>query len=802
MENRKTKTVALLPLRGLCVFPGMHFHFDIGREKSIKAVEKALESNEELFLVAQRNVEKEDPTIEDLYTIGTFVKIKQMVKLPSDNIRILIESSHRGKLLEILQDKPYLSASVELMEVEPHIIRTPKDEAYVRAISDHFYDYSEMSGIASAKNNLSKILYADDLNYLCDFVCQNVSFDVHKKQAALEELNPQKRGDIVLKCLAEEIEIIKLENKLQDRVRNNIEKSQKEHYLREQIRSIQEELGEGDSPEDEYDEYKKKILALKLDTVNEEKLLKEAGRLRRMYPTAQEASIIRTYLDTCLALPWNKQCKENKDMQKAKDILNKDHYGLEKVKERIMEIFAVRTLKDSTKGQVICLSGPPGVGKTSIAKSIAKALGRPYARLSLGGVRDEADIRGHRRTYLGSMPGRFIAALQEAGANNCVILIDEIDKLGHDYKGDPDSALLEVFDMEQNNTFHDHYVDMPVDLSNVIFIATANEPDAISRPLLDRMEHIEIGSYTDIEKLEIAKRHLLAKQRQANGLQTKQLKITDEAMLALINNYTKESGVRELERSLAQICRKAGVQLVEQSKKSVTITESNLKVFMGSPKYKLDLENMNLAQCGVVNGLAYTSVGGELLTIEANVTKGSGKQEITGNLGDVMKESVKAAVTYIRSRAELLGIAEDFYEKKDIHVHFPEGATPKNGPSAGIGIATAVISALTGIPVAKTYAMTGEITIRGRVLPIGGLREKTMAAYKNGVKTVIVPEDNRSDIEELDPKIKAGLEFVFVREMDAVVQLLFTKKQQKSDKIVEVTLINQDVKGAEAALRQ
>lgn len=802
MDNRKIKTTALLPLRGLCVFPEMHFHFDIGREKSIKAVEKAMESNEELFLVAQRNIDKEDPAKEDLYTIGTFVRIKQMVKLPGDNIRILIESSHRGKILKILEEKPYFSASVEVLEVEPHVIKSAKDKAYVRIVTDKFYEYSEMSGTSSQKNSLSKVLYEDDLNYLCDYVCQNVSFDVEKKQAALEELNPVKRADIVLKCLADEVEIIKLENKLQERVRIGIEKNQKEHYLREQIKSINEELGEGDNTEEEFEEYRRKILDLKLEKPTEDKLLKEAGRLRRMYPSSQESNIIRTYLDTCLSLPWNKQCKENKELKKAKEALEKDHYGLDKVKERIMEIFAVRTLKDDAKGQVICLSGPPGVGKTSIAKSIAKALGRPYARLSLGGVRDEADIRGHRRTYLGAMPGRFIAALQEAGANNCIILIDEIDKLGHDYKGDPDSALLEVFDMEQNNTFHDHYIDLPVDLSNVVFIATANDPDAISRPLLDRMEHIEIGSYTDVEKLEIAKRHLLAKQKVKNGLQTKQLKITDEAIKALIDGYTRESGVRELERCIAQICRKAGVQLVEQHKKSVTVTESNLKVFMGSPKYKRDLENMHLSQCGVVNGLAYTSVGGELLTIEVNVTRGSGKQEITGNLGDVMKESVKAAITYIRSRTELLGIAEDFYEKKDIHIHFPEGATPKNGPSAGIGIATAVISALTDIPVPKSYAMTGEITIRGRVLPIGGLREKTMAAYKNGVKTVIVPEDNRSDIEELDPKVKSGLRFVFVSEMDQVVQEIFKKDQEKSDKKAEMPVIKQEVKTAEVTLRQ
>ncbi|MBQ7094038.1 MAG: endopeptidase La, partial [Clostridia bacterium] len=567
-----------------------------------------------------------------------------------------------------------------------------------------------------------------------------------------------------------------------------------------QIKAINDELGEGEDTVTESLEYRKKIEALGLPKEHEEKLLKEASRLAKMYSNSPESGVIRNYLDTVLDIPWGKFTEENSDIKKARDILEKEHYGMEKVKERILEIFAVKAIKGGITGQIICLAGPPGVGKTSIASSVAHAMGRNFARLSLGGVRDEAEIRGHRKTYIGAMPGRFVTALRQAKSSNCVVLVDEIDKLGNDYKGDPNSALLEVFDVEQNSEFRDHYVELPVDLSNVLFICTANDVGNIPRPLLDRMELIELGSYTDTEKCEIAVRHLIPKQLKKNGLNGRQFKLDKDALMKIIDGYTRESGVRVLERTLAKIMRKVAYHIVNGDYKSVKITTKNLKDYLGKEKYHDEKENMKLTEVGVINGLAYTSVGGEMLQIEVNAIKGTGKFEVTGNLGDVMKESVKAAVTYIRSRASQLGIDEEFYKNTDIHVHFPEGATPKDGPSAGIGIASAIISALTNTPVSKQFAMTGEITIRGRVLPIGGLREKTMAAYRNGIKKILVPDENRGDIDELEDIVKENIEFIFIKHYDEAIPVLFPEKADKAEGNMNIIPENAQVKSA--AVRQ
>ncbi|MBQ7086550.1 MAG: endopeptidase La, partial [Clostridia bacterium] len=644
------------------------------------------------------------------------------------------------------------------------------------------------------------VLDAKDTGRLCDYICQNIHLPVESKQAVLEQFDITKRANKFIEIITEETDIIEIENRIQDKVKYGIDKHQREYYLKEQIKAINDELGEGEDTVTESLEYRKKIEALGLPKEHEEKLLKEASRLAKMYSNSPESGVIRNYLDTVLDIPWGKFTEENSDIKKARDILEKEHYGMEKVKERILEIFAVKAIKGGITGQIICLAGPPGVGKTSIASSVAHAMGRNFARLSLGGVRDEAEIRGHRKTYIGAMPGRFVTALRQAKSSNCVVLVDEIDKLGNDYKGDPNSALLEVFDVEQNSEFRDHYVELPVDLSNVLFICTANDVGNIPRPLLDRMELIELGSYTDTEKYEIAVRHLIPKQLKKNGLNGRQFKLDKDALMKIIDGYTRESGVRVLERTLAKIMRKVAYHIVNGDYKSVKITTKNLKDYLGKEKYHDEKENMKLTEVGVINGLAYTSVGGEMLQIEVNAIKGTGKFEVTGNLGDVMKESVKAAVTYIRSRASQLGIDEEFYKNTDIHVHFPEGATPKDGPSAGIGIASAIISALTNTPVSKQFAMTGEITIRGRVLPIGGLREKTMAAYRNGIKKILVPEENRGDIEELEDIVKENIKFIFIKHYDEAIPVLFPEKADKAEGNMNIIPENAQVKSA--AVRQ
>ena len=796
----KTDILPVLPLRGLNVFPGTVFHFDVGREKSIKALDSALSGDGgRIFLVSQKKLKVEDPKQKDLYSIGTVAKVRQILKLQNNVRRVLIEGICRAKLDTVLEENPYMVASVELFKEEKKEAVTKREQAVLRRLQEAFSEFAAVSGSVSDEVMIT-VVESRDIGRLCDFICQNTILPIENKQALLEQMDPMKRASMLTKVLTEEADIIEIENRIQEKVQIGIDKNQRDFYLREQLKVISEELGEGEDTVSESLEYKQKIMALGLPEEEEKKLLKEASRLAKMYANSPESGVVRNYLDTILDIPWNKFTKENDDIEKARAILEHDHYGLEKVKERILEVFAVKTMKGSADGQIICLAGPPGVGKTSIASSVARAMGRKFARLSLGGVRDEAEIRGHRKTYIGAMPGRFVTALRQAKSMNCVILVDEIDKLGNDYKGDPNAALLEVFDSEQNNAFRDHFVEVPVDLSHVLFIVTANDVGNIPRPLLDRMELIEIGSYTDTEKLEIAKRHLLPKQLKKHGLLPRQLKIDDNTLMAVIDGYTRESGVRVLERTLAKICRKTALAIVNDGVKSVKVTKENLKDYLGAEKFKDEKEGLKAAEVGVVNGLAYTSVGGELLQIEVNVTKGKGKMEVTGNLGDVMKESVKAAVTYIRSRAKNLGIDEDFYEKCDMHVHFPEGAVPKDGPSAGIGIATAVISALTDRPVEKCYAMTGEITIRGRVLAIGGLKEKTMAAYRNGVKTVIVPIDNKNDIDELEDTVKNTLRFVYVSHMDQVVEEIFPKKNEES--CGKTLILPESKKGANIGIKQ
>ncbi|MBE6987927.1 MAG: endopeptidase La [Ruminococcaceae bacterium] len=797
--EEKTDILPVLPLRGLNIFPNLLFHFDVGRKKSIKAIESAMANDSRIFLISQKKLKVEDPKEKDLYTVGTVAKVRQILKMPNDIIRVLIEGECRAKLKTTLEEEPYLVASVALHPEEKHEAETKKELALLRKVQEAFSIYANVSGAVSEEMIIS-VLDAKDTGRLCDYICQNIHLPVESKQAVLEQFDITKRANKFIEIITEETDIIEIENRIQDKVKYGIDKHQREYYLKEQIKAINDELGEGEDTVTESLEYRKKIEALGLPKEHEEKLLKEASRLAKMYSNSPESGVIRNYLDTVLDIPWGKFTEENSDIKKARDILEKEHYGMEKVKERILEIFAVKAIKGGITGQIICLAGPPGVGKTSIASSVAHAMGRNFARLSLGGVRDEAEIRGHRKTYIGAMPGRFVTALRQAKSSNCVVLVDEIDKLGNDYKGDPNSALLEVFDVEQNSEFRDHYVELPVDLSNVLFICTANDVGNIPRPLLDRMELIELGSYTDTEKYEIAVRHLIPKQLKKNGLNGRQFKLDKDALMKIIDGYTRESGVRVLERTLAKIMRKVAYHIVNGDYKSVKITTKNLKDYLGKEKYHDEKENMKLTEVGVINGLAYTSVGGEMLQIEVNAIKGTGKFEVTGNLGDVMKESVKAAVTYIRSRASQLGIDEEFYKNTDIHVHFPEGATPKDGPSAGIGIASAIISALTNTPVSKQFAMTGEITIRGRVLPIGGLREKTMAAYRNGIKKILVPEENRGDIDELEDIVKENIEFIFIKHYDEAIPVLFPEKADKAEGNMNIIPENAQVKSA--AVRQ
>lgn len=768
MESDSKIQMPALALRGLTIFPSMLLHFDVGRDASIKALDEAMSSGQEVFLVTQRDLAVEAPVQDDLYTVGTTSVVKQILRLPGGTVRVMVEGQARGKLNQLVQTTPYLIAEVEKLPGEAGETRnTPKTEALIRHAYDLFESYAELAPRMSPEV-LVRVLASDDPGYIADYIAQNIVMRAGDKQAILEELRPVRRLERLNQILRRELDILELEQDMQNKVRDHLTRSQRDYYLREQLKVIQGELGEGEGGASESSEYRTAIAKAKLPVEVEQKLLKEVGRLEKQPFGSSEATVIRNYLDICLELPWGKRTRERLDVAAAKKVLEAEHFGLEKVKERILEFLAVKKLAPDLKGQIICLVGPPGVGKTSIAASVARATGRKMARISLGGIHDEAEIRGHRKTYVGAMPGRIINAIKQAGSSNPLLLLDEIDKLGTDYRGDPASALLEVLDAEQNSSFRDHFLEVPFDLSEVLFITTANNASTIPRPLFDRMEIIELTSYTDEEKLQIAKRHLLPRELKRHGMRKNQLRISDNAIREVISSYTRESGVRTLERELATICRKTAMKIVSDNVKKIDITGDNLEEFLGVRKYHPERRAAS-EQVGVVNGLAWTSVGGELLEVEANVVPGNGKIELTGNLGDVMKESAHAALTYIRSRAAQLGIEADFYQKKDIHVHFPEGAVPKDGPSAGITIVVAMVSALTGTAVKRDLAMTGEVTLRGRVLPIGGLREKTMAALRNGIRTVIIPSENVKDLEEIDQTVRASLQFYPVEHVDAVL---------------------------------
>ncbi len=760
-------TIPVLTLRGLTVFPQLLLHFDVARTASIRALEEAMDDNREIFLVTQRDLTIENPEESDLYAIGTVANVKQILRLPENSVRVMVAGQSRGRLLGLVSSEPYLTAEVELIPDPPisngHSSRT---EAAIRQVYSYLERYTELSDRVAPEIYL-KLLASDDPAYISDYAAQHLPLRFEDKQAVLEELRPARRLDRLCRILSREVEILEVESELAAKVHEQVAVSQRDYFLREQLRVIQRELGEGEE-DDEISEYRQRILRVKLPNEVQEKLLKEVRHLEKQPYSSSEAAVLRDYLDTCLDLPWQVKTRERVSVDAISRVLDSDHYGLQKVKKRILEFVAVKQLAPELNGQIICLVGPPGVGKTSIAMSIAKAMNRKLSRISLGGIRDEADIRGHRKTYVGAMPGRIITGIMQAGSSNPILLLDEIDKVGSDHRGDPAAALLEVLDGEQNSTFRDHFLELPFDLSNVMFITTANTTDTIPKALLDRMEVIELPSYTDEEKLQIAKKHLLPRELKRHGLTRSQLKISDGGLKRLIAGYTKESGVRLLERKLAALCRKGAASIVNHTEKRISITDKNLQDFLGPQPYHNEIPSTEPI-VGVVNGLAWTSVGGELLEVEVNVVPGSGKLVLTGNLGDVMKESARAALSYIRSRTNELGLDPDFYGKKDVHVHFPEGAVPKDGPSAGIAITTAIVSALTDIPVRRDIAMTGEVTLRGRVLAIGGLREKTMAALRSHLSTVIIPADNEKDLEDIDPTVRASLKFVSVKQVDEVL---------------------------------
>ena len=768
-------TMPILALRGLAVFPKQTVHFEVGRIKSIRAVEEAMNNDRMILLLPQKDIASDDPSLSELYTVGTVAKIKQVLKGQENTLRVLAEGQYRARVFRLAQSEPFFDGQVsELPDTE--IIDSPKNQALCRQGYALYSRYLEISEFPAQSVQL-KIMGSNDPGFVADTIAQNSSLEYKDKAKLLANPHPVKRLEQTLRLLSREIQIVSLEGDIMSRTHANIDRHQKEYFLREQIKVIQEELGEGDD-EAELAEYERRILLLNLDEESENKLRKDLERLRKQAFNSPEASVLRNYLDTVLDLPWNKKTKERVSVEAASKVLEKEHYGMEKVKERILETIAVRQMAPEMPPQILCLVGPPGVGKTSIAYSIARSLNRKLARISLGGVRDEADIRGHRKTYVGAMPGRIMTALNQAQSSNALLLLDEIDKMGSDYRGDPSAALLEVLDSEQNRTYRDHYIEVPYDLSEVMFITTANTLDTVPRPLLDRMEIIELGSYTDEEKLMIGKNHLLPKQMEKHGLKKSQLKVTDDAIREIITCYTRESGVRNLERSFAQICRKADLILIgEEPPKKIQVTGSNIEEYLGVRKY-LPERLPGTDQVGLVTGLAWTAVGGETLEVEVNVMDGSGKLELTGNLGDVMKESAHAALSYIRANAQKLGVAGDFYKTKDIHVHFPAGAVPKDGPSAGVTVTTAMVSALTGIPVRRDVAMTGEVSLRGRVLPIGGLKEKTMAALRYGISTVIIPEDNRRDLEEIDPLVRRCLNFVTAKTVDTVLEVALKREAQ------------------------
>lgn len=782
----------MVALRGLVVFPNITLHFDVGRKKSISAVKTAMITKQDIFLSTQKDMSDEAENIDAVYDIGVVCEIKQIVRIPSsDCLRVIVEGKYRAELLALSDVNPYLTAVVKRIDSIPYSEKyNLRAEALVRYAKGLFNEYSIIAQKLPNDINMG-VAKLSEPGALADYIAGNIPLDYPQKQEVLSEIDSLKRIQKLVDVLGKEVKLLQLEEDINDRVQSQIDENQKEYYLHEQLKAINAELGEGDNPASEADGYREKILKLHLDADSEKKLLNECDRLKYVQPSSPESAVSRNYLDKILELPWHIYSKENLNIDNARRILDRDHYGLKDVKERILEFIAVRKLSPNIKGQIICLVGPPGVGKTSVAKSLAKALNRKYERISLGGVHDEAEIRGHRKTYIGAMPGSIIEAVIRTKTSNPLILLDEIDKLASDYKGDPSSALLEALDPEQNNTFRDHYIEIPFDLSKVLFVTTANDKNEIPAPLLDRMEVIELFSYTHEEKFNIAKKHLIPKQLKENGIKASQLHFTDNAIHSIIDGYTREAGVRTLERTFAKVMRKAAVKITEGYTGKISVKPTGLEAYLGPKKYKPESQG-HKDEVGVVNGLAWTSVGGEMLKVEAVKMPGTGKLELTGSLGDVMKESARTAYSYIRSISEALPLDMDFYKNTDIHIHFPEGAVPKDGPSAGIAITTAVVSALTGIPVRADIAMTGEVTLTGNVLPIGGLKEKTMAAYRNGIKTVLIPEENVSDLKEIDDAVKENVDFISVSKADEVLSLALSKNVVVKDNKQRSVKLKQD----------
>lgn len=772
MDN-ETKSLPMVALRGLTIMPEMIVHFDVSRERSIAAIQQAMVEEQEIFLVAQKSIETENPGQDDVYETGTVASVKQLIKLSKKVVRVLVEGKNRAVLKKIEETDPYLRAEVEVLEEQE--ITIPDDlnaEAMMRGLKEIITEYAAKNGKIS-KESVAEILDITDLKRLVNEVAANIPLKYKDQQELLEELDFWSRYEKLSLKLVNEMQIMEIKEELQRKVKNKVDKHQKEYLLREQLKVIREELGE-DTTFSDADEFEEACSKLDAPEEVKEKLHKEIGRFKNTIGSQAENGVIRTYIETILEMPWNKRAEDNTDINYAKEVLEADHYGLEQVKERILEFLAVRTLTQKGESPILCLVGPPGTGKTSIAKSLARSLKKPFVRISLGGVRDEAEIRGHRKTYVGAMPGRIANGIRTAGVKNPVLLLDEIDKVSTDYKGDTFSALLEVLDSEQNSKFRDHYLEVPLDLSEVTFITTANTLQTIPRPLLDRMEIIEISSYTENEKLHIAMEHLIPKQLEKHGITDEQLRFSKKAIWKIAHNYTKEAGVRQLEREIGNICRKAAKELLTTEKEKITVTDRNLHKFLGKEKYSYQMANA-APEVGIVRGLAWTSVGGDTLQIEVNVMPGKGEIILTGQLGDVMKESARAGISYIRSVSKKYAIAEDFFEKHDIHVHIPEGAVPKDGPSAGITMATAMLSAVTGKKVRADLAMTGEITLRGRVLPIGGLKEKLLAAKNAGIQTVLIPKENTADVEELSSEITKGLEIIPVETMEEVLKKALTR---------------------------